>query len=508
MILFKQIIAFLFPLLVLSRIVFDKPSKWNNPPGWPAVKIRLTKFGAEHVKSVGVKILNEEIPKLSGFQTQHSFYEHGITGTVQLYDVNVLGYSPPEYTSIDLAPPSYVILQLDGMGITLAGRFSGMVALLPITGSVIGDIRRMTVRLKIHFRTAPDGLMQVKVNDCSTIVPYSHFSISADGILSGFVKTIEAMINEAIKKKIPSIFCNSLQNVIEDNSPRLFQYEGDPRSTPFNPPVMLTTNDSSRMIYFYGSEYLFNSLLFHAYEGDRMIVEIDESVLPKPYKSVVRTSCERNDVSVKNFLSSLCLGTLIPELAIRYPNMTSSFVLLPHQVPEFGLSRGVTSIDLKSLFRIFNVYFSGRILIYIDEGNRKKQILVTAADLQADLRLLVENEKFAAALKLNKFDVSFVINLKKQSMILRLHRSAVRGLNGDSIAQLAPLAKTFLGPQLAKALKKGVPFPLKDSVEFIDPQVIVHDRFIEVATDFRLGEKKLREKIKEAFSLNFSQLKG
>lgn len=44
--------------------------------------------------------------------------------------------------------------------------------------------------------------------------------------------------------------------------------------TPFHPNPMRTSNDSHRMLYLYGSEYLFNSLLYHAYEDDRLIVEV------------------------------------------------------------------------------------------------------------------------------------------------------------------------------------------------------------------------------------------
>ncbi|KAM3725082.1 Bactericidal permeability-increasing protein [Dirofilaria immitis] len=533
-----QLVEFLLLLIAESRIIFEKPSNWNNAPGWPAVKIRLTKRGVEHVKQVGVKILNEEIAQLSGFQTLHSFSEQGVTGRVQLYDVNVLRYSPPRYTSVEFVPPSYIIFQMDRMDIALAGRFAGTVALIPVTGSVTGDLRQMSVRLQTKFSKAVNGFIEVKVVGCSTVVHYSHFSISANGALNGFVKMIEARINEVIRKKIPNVFCNSLQRIIEDSSPRLFRrlaftnltdqfhsinlvdnmiinklfrrltkglyidnrnianpvitsdyfetqqkgeirYENDYRPTPFNPPPMRTGNNSSRMLYFYASEYLFNSLLYHAYESDRMIVEVDENNLPPQYQSIVRTSCENSQSVSRSFVSSLCLGMLIPEVALRYPNLSSSFVLLPHQIPEFRFSRDTGSIDLKS-----------RILTYINDNGRKKQIMVSTADLQADFRLLVEDEKFAAALKINKFDI-------------RLHRSAIKGLNGNSITQLAPLAKTFLGSQLVKALRKGIPFPLKDSIEFINPELIIRDKYVEIATDFRLGEQKLRDEVQKAFSSVF-----
>ncbi|VDM07810.1 unnamed protein product [Wuchereria bancrofti] len=531
-----QLIGFL--LVAECRIVFEKPSKWNNAPGWPAVKVRLTKSGAEHIKQIGVKILNEEISQLSGFQTMHSFSEHGVTGRVQLYNVNVLRYSPPQYTSLEFVSPSYVVFQMDRMDIALAGRFAGTVALIPVTGSVTGDLRQMSIRLQTKFSRAMNGLIEVKVVGCTTIVHYSHFSISANGALNGFVKMIEAQINEIIRQKIPSVFCNSLQRIIENSSPSLFQrlaftnltdhfnsvnlidnmivsklfrrltnglyidnrnindpivtsdyfetqqkgevkYDNDHRPIPFNAPIMRTGNDSSRMLYFYGSEYLFNSLLYHAYEGDRMIVEIDENILPIQYKPIVRTSCDNSQRNNGNFVSSFCLGMLIPEIADRYPNASSSFLLLPHQIPEFRLSKDTGSIDLKN-----------RVLTYINDGRRKKQIMVSTADLQADFRLLIEDEKFAAALKINKFDI-------------RLHRSAIKGLTSNSIAQLAPLAKTFLGPQLVKALKNGIPLPLKDSIEFINPQLIIHDKFVEIATDFRLGEMKLREEVKKAFASVF-----
>lgn len=44
----------------------------------PGVKIRLTKWGAEEVKNVGVKVLGEEISQLKGFRFLHSFAERGL----------------------------------------------------------------------------------------------------------------------------------------------------------------------------------------------------------------------------------------------------------------------------------------------------------------------------------------------------------------------------------------------------------------------------------------------
>ena len=84
----------------------------------------------------------------------------------------------------------------------------------------------------------------------------------------------------------------------------------------------------------------------------------------------------------------------------------------------------------------------------LDKYGRDHQILVSSADGMADIRLSAENGKFGGDLKLRKLNV-------------RLHRSAIGGIDPESISQLAPLAKTFLGPSLAAGLKEGVPYPLR-----------------------------------------------
>jgi hypothetical protein len=138
-----------------------------------------------------------------------------------------------------------------------------------------------------------------------------------------------------------------------------------------------------------------------------------------------------------DFLSSICVGKLIPNIAEKFPNTTTKFVLLPHELPETRFVQGFSSMDVRT-----------RILTYVDDRGRDKQILVSSADGVADIKLSAEDGKFSGDLKLRKLDV-------------RLHRSGIGGIDPESIEQLAPLAKTFLGPQLSEGLKTGFPYPLK-----------------------------------------------
>lgn len=225
---------------------------------------------------------------------------------------------------------------------------------------------------------------------------------------------------------------------------------------------MQVDTEYDKMLYLYGSEYALNSLLFHAYESDRLSMSLESNALPDKYKGFVRTSCDLEPSSViggsdaDDFVNGICVGKLIPSVAENYPNTTTKFVMLPASLPEVKFYDGLSTMDVKSkvfheswsLLYIF--IFLAKILTYVydKKHNRDKQILVSSADGVADIKLGAEDGRFAGDLKLRKLNV-------------RLHRSAIGGIDPASISQLAPLAKTFLGPQLSSGLKRGFPFPLK-----------------------------------------------
>lgn len=84
----------------------------------------------------------------------------------------------------------------------------------------------------------------------------------------------------------------------------------------------------------------------------------------------------------------------------------------------------------------------------MDSNGREHQILVSSAEGVTDIKLRAEEDKLSGNLRLRKLNV-------------RLHRSAIEGIEPNNIAELAPLVKTFLGPQLSEGLKQGFPYPLK-----------------------------------------------
>lgn len=117
------------------------------------------------------------------------------------------------------------------------------------------------------------------------------------------------------------------------------------------------------MLYLYGSEYALNSLLYHAYQTDRLSLKvgwyfwyksipccfkIEKDALSPMYKGFVRTTCEESMANSEEFLSSICVGKLISQISEKFPNTTSKFVLLPHELPQTRFVEGFSSMDVRS----------------------------------------------------------------------------------------------------------------------------------------------------------------
>ncbi|KAL3077551.1 hypothetical protein niasHS_012257 [Heterodera schachtii] len=532
----------LFPLFVLfllqslqARIEPQPNNRWNRDYGNPGIKLRLSRKGAEHVKNVAVKLLNEQLANLRGFRAQHAISEGGIRGNIFLSDVQTLAYRPPSFSNLQFVPPNSIIFGIQDAAITLSGRFLGEAGpLLQIPGTVFGQLQGLSIQMMTQFRASADGLISVAVTNCQTQLRHSQFTLNPEGLLGPILKIFEVTINDLIRQRIPNLLCRSMRDIVERNSPLLFQkltyiplkehfgmlsngsgviekftqrftdglfidgrmvadpivtndffetqqrgelrYADSPSPIPFYPRPIPTDKDSDRMLYLYASDYTLNSMLYHAYQMERLTIRVNEASLPQMYRGFVRTTCPDIEQVNGDFLQSICVGKLIPAMAKHFPNSTTKFVMLPHELPEMHFHNGRSTMDLNA-----------RILTLVSDNatRRDRQILVSSAEGMADIRLNAVDRKIAGDLKLRKLNI-------------RLHRSAIP-IEPEVISQMAPLAKTFLGPELARGLKEGLPYPLKETIRFIRPKLTLHEGYIRLATDFELSEQHMRQRVAEAF---------
>ncbi|CAI2354664.1 unnamed protein product [Caenorhabditis sp. 36 PRJEB53466] len=514
--------------------------QWFRYPGNPGVRIRLTKKGANHIKTVGVQIFNDYISQLKDYTTSMPFSQIGINGIVNLQKMHVKNYRAPEVSVLNFLPPRHVILGLENLDIGLGSEFKANALPIVVEGSLEGQINGMTVALTTEMLTDVNGKMNAVVRNCSALISNSKITLNPTGPMSIFVKTFEPMINDSVRQRIPEMFCSRLQKLIEKNISKLFDYITKidlesyfPKMDKLDRDVMnafishlakgmyvdnrmitqpLITMDyietnhqgeihfassrfepipffprrmeesfpeplSDHMAHFYVSDHLLNSMLYNAYQDNRLALRIDESNLPKEMKSFVATQCPS-----KRHPTFVCVGYLIPQIAKSYPNSTTSFVIIPHGLPYVSFNRDGMGVEMKN-----------RILTYatpeddVDSKNRS-QILVFSINGQADITFSPTSESLNARLNLNRF-------------IVRLHRSAVRGIDEESVARLSPLSKTFIAPRLSAAVEKAARFPMQDTIKFVNPKIRNYDGFVALSTDFQLDRKKLEAIVRKSIEL-------
>ncbi|ULT85988.1 hypothetical protein L3Y34_005991 [Caenorhabditis briggsae] len=534
--LFRWCLIILLIQFVVSIRQVNVQKQWYRYPGNPGVRIRLTKKGANHIKTVGVQIFNDYISQLKGYSTSMPFSQIGINGIVNLKNLHVKNYRPPQVSVLNFLPPRHVVLGLENLDIGLGSDFTANAVPIVVEGNLMGTISGMTVALTTELLTDVTGKMNAVVRNCSALIANSHITINPTGPMGIFVKTFEPMINDSVRQRIPEIFCSRLQNLVEKNISKLFefitkinledyfpkmdkserdvmnmfishlakgmyvdnrmitqplltmdyietnhqgeiQFESLSGPTPFFPrPMeqMFREPLSDHMAHFYVSDHLLNSMLYYAYQDNRLALKIDESNLPKEMKSFVSTQCPS-----KRHQTFVCVGYLVPEIGKLYPDSTTSFAILPHGLPYVMFNRDGMAVEIKN-----------RILTYAipddpAQSRNRSQILVFSINGQADIKFSPTSESLNARMNLNRFNV-------------RLHRSAVRGIDETSIARLSPLSKTFIAPRLSAAVEKAARFPLQDTIKFINPVIKNYDGFISLSTDFQLEKKKIKSIVRNS----------
>ncbi|KAL7076942.1 hypothetical protein ACQ4LE_004131 [Meloidogyne hapla] len=120
------------------------------------------------------------------------------------------------------------------------------------------------------------------------------------------------------------------------------------------------------MLYLYASDYTLNSMLYQAFQLDRLTIRIEEQSLPPLYRSFVRTTCPDID-QTGDFIKSLCVGKLVPALGKHFPNTTTKFVMVPHQLPEMLFKQGLGTMELKAhSTRLVDISFIEYISLHIN----------------------------------------------------------------------------------------------------------------------------------------------
>ncbi|KAJ1347687.1 hypothetical protein KIN20_002814 [Parelaphostrongylus tenuis] len=313
-----------------------------------------------------------------------------------------------------------------------------------------------------------DGELNVKLAEVQTRTRLSE-AIETNAIRSARVPlslggfTIDSLLGNSISTNFYIDFrlreppqCDS--NTVDLACAGEISYKGK-GGTPFGPPAIAwhRVQSDRRMLMLQLSDYLPNSLLYHAHKQRLTRLHLTPST--PGISQFLRTTCE----------SSFCIADLLPQLTDAYPNRNLELSIISSRAPAVLFSEkkgGVISVNL-----------AGVIVIFVLEGFRKKQLVVLDVEVVADARLSLQQQNISGSVELTKFELT--------------SRSAAMKITQEELSDISILVSQMLQNMLNEVLANGFPLPLPDVIRLHNVDVDVLSRRILIRTDISVDERRL-----------------
>ncbi|KAH3849878.1 hypothetical protein DPMN_092282 [Dreissena polymorpha] len=224
---------------------------------------------------------------------------------------------------------------------------------------------------------------------------------------------------------------------------------------PFTAPSMPENRDTDRMLYFYISDYMFNTLFFAAQSNRYLQLNITASDLPASARGVLNTTCAG--------VIPTCIGGLIPAIGQKYPNSIVDLRLFNGVAPVMDVTSAGVGVNTSGAIDL-NVHKPGT--------NKGEVFLVSfSANMTFRSDVLMNGSVIHARITYLNWNLKTV-------------RSEVGPVDDKFIDFLIKYAlDVFLIPKLNDYASKGIPLPIGKEVSLKNASVVLAKDTIVIATD-------------------------
>ncbi|KJH49704.1 LBP / BPI / CETP family protein [Dictyocaulus viviparus] len=215
--------------------------------------------------------------------------------------------------------------------------------------------------------------------------------------------------------------------------------------TPFGPPAIEWQRrpSDSHMLILQLSDYLPNSLLYHAHK--QRIIRLHLTPSTPGLFQFLRTTCE----------NSFCVADLVPQLAETYPNRTLELSLISTRAPAV--------LFLEKKGGVISVNLAGVMVLFVLEGLRRKQLIVLDVELVADAKLSLQVNRIKTLKNGSKTTIAQNQNVSGRVELTKFElssRSTTVEISEVELSDISILVSQFLENMLNELLASGFPVPL------------------------------------------------
>ncbi|KAK0398396.1 hypothetical protein QR680_002574 [Steinernema hermaphroditum] len=510
----------------------------NTRPDNPGLYLRLMPTGLAYLREVGMKVVNDEVLKLS----LPTITETVETGQVSIVNAFISKYWAPVEYNLDLVKPNLFTWSMSKMHLRAAGEFiarlNGALLLpsVPIRGQFETLLGHIGLTISVRMTRTSLGAPQVESAYCKSEIGYVDLNVSNTGVLTDFfINTFKAFLIGHFKPMVEQRMCQMIEKVINQDmnailstmplkirinedqldiigetfgiAPRKsltqfpekarnytllnfvnnlrernlvldYSLQGDPfitdgsiamkakgeiswrgsGGTPFSPPNFnIPPPHGIHMIEFYGTDYIANSLLYHAYQQRYMDVTVGPES-SNQLKDVLQTSCD----------SGFCIGEFLGALGEQFPNREVEVRFTAKKAPI------LVFIENRARFRLH-----GKTNMFVRPQNSsqvKLQVLKSETTMTANVRLWINGTRIVG-------------NATIENLDFKLLETRIRDVDQSVFGDLGLFGAEFLEQLLTEILQMGLVMPTMKGVILKSPKLSIHERYIRVQTYFKLDER-------------------
>ncbi|XP_039859094.1 bactericidal permeability-increasing protein-like [Simochromis diagramma] len=471
---------FLCCWLVLGALI---PATLSINPG---VKVRLTEKGIEYGRQLGMadmqqKLNSIQVPDFSGEQRVSPI------GKVQynLSNIRVLKVGIPK-SSVDLVPGTGVRMSIGDAFISLNGNWRvKYLRIIKDSGSFDLNVNGLSIATTISIKSDETGRPAVSSDSCSAAVGSAKvkFHGGASWLYNLFTRFIDKALRNAIQKQI----CPRATTVVSDLNPQLktlnvlakvdkyaeieysmvssptvlkssidlslkgeFYNIGKHQEPPFSPAAFNLPPQNNNMLYIGMSAFTVNSAAFVYNNAGVLSLSITDDMIPKSFPIRLDT---------KTF------GVIIPEIAKQFPGLMMKLLVKMEKTPTLTFEPNNATVQATTTVTAFA----------IQPNSILSPLFVLNLEVSVSARMFVSEMKLAAAVTLNKMDLTL-----DKSNVGDFQVSALNSIL-QGVFQLVVI------PTVNVQLAKGYPLPTIGKMKLMNTQLDVLKDYILIGTDVQFS---------------------
>ncbi|XP_062595850.1 lipopolysaccharide-binding protein-like [Saccostrea cucullata] len=471
-------------LTVLSLFVTSTECKF------PGLKTRITDKALDYATNVALDILTKQVTG------QPIPDQHGSSGGVKfdITGIKVNQFIKPS-SKVSMIQNVGLSWSTSGTRLDLHGNFHYKYkkGIIKISDSGSFDLSASNIAFQLNIEIGVDktGRPTMKSVDCNCNVGSANikFHGGAAWIYNLFSGMLEGKLKDMIAGS-SGILCNQVNKLVDVNGMESLKklpvtvqiakqflldytllakpaftarfmetyhkgevyWKADPREAPFPVPPLLNFNDTSRMMYLWMSDFLFNSMAYNAYKYNKLQYNVTNKDLPS---GVLNTTCPKTN----------CIGKFIKAIGEKFPNTTVMLYMKSTVMPNMTVRNGSTMVDA-----------SGDILFFAQQqGGKYIYFLTLSARMVTKVSLTIQNGKIYAKVS----DLPIQVKVK-DSKIGALSTQALNFIVKSAVSM-------FVQPKLNELGSKGFPLPIIDSVHFVNTELTLGKDTLLIATDLKYG---------------------